>query len=251
MLVSMLVAGMISYGMILCKANITQQAADVGAQELARMSLGPVNSITAGNENGYLDDVLYANATDPTSPAYQVRQQIFDEQYLYVPVANMANRSLFDYSANWPLLNRLLASAMIYDADLNAYRYPGAIVTNQLGQATVIVPLVIARDANTGVETIEWHRPVEEVKFQDGQGKYTVGQFSIAASGAINPTTGNTDSRFTPGVVALEGFIALRKRPWWAFSPIRTMLPARRRNRTSVIKSRPMTRPLRSPTPIT
>jgi hypothetical protein len=196
----MLVAGMVSFGLILCKANITQQAADVGAQELARMVLSPVNTITSGNENGYLDDVLYSTATDPASPAYQVRQQIFDEQYLYVPVANMANKSLFDYSANWPLMNRLMATAMIFDSNLQAYRYPGAVVTNQAGKTTVLVPLVIARDPNTGIETIEWHRPVEEVKFQDSAGNWTIGQYSIAASGATGPSAAS----FTPGVVALR-----------------------------------------------
>ena len=130
----MLFAGMISFGLILFKANITQQAADVGAQELSRMPLSPTNQIS-GDENNYLNDVLYGDlshvADGTTKAAYQaVRDRIFDEQYLYVaadPPNSPNYQSLYAKSAGWPLLNRLLVPAMVFDASVGeygVYRYP-------------------------------------------------------------------------------------------------------------------------------
>jgi len=210
MIVCMLLAGMISFGLILFKANVTEQAADVGAQELARMPLNPVNGITPGNENGYLDDVLYADVT-AAGPAYQaVRRQIFDEKYLFLNTADMTTNSLWNESASWPLLNRLLVPAMVFDAELQAYRFPGAVVDNSTtGVRTVLVPLVTGRDAATGVETIEWHHVVEEVKFTDGGA--AIGQFSVAA---VDPASGT----FSPGVVALRIYTPVQT-PMVGFQP--------------------------------
>ncbi len=202
MIFCMLLAGMVSFGLILLKANVTQQAADVAAQELSRTALNPVNQINPGNENSYLDDVLYADVTNASTPYQAVRQQLFDEKYLYVAVANMTTDSLSSESANWPLINRLLVPAMVYDVDAKAYRYPGAIVTNNTtGATTVLVPLVTGRDPNTWVETIEWHRPVEEVKFPNSSNAPTAGQFSLAAT---DPNGSSGTTSFTPGVVAIR-----------------------------------------------
>ncbi len=192
---SMLLAATLSFGVILCKSNVAQEAADFAAQELARMPLNPINTINPGNDSGYLDDVLYSASSDSAVTA--VRTQLFDEQYLFRPLSG--GTTLYQDANNWPMLNRLLMPMMIYDPDRSdsttqTYRYPGAVVTNNAtGHTTVLVPLLIQR--GTQGETIEWHRPVEEIKYPDGSGGYT-GQFSLIATSTANG--------FTPGVVALR-----------------------------------------------
>jgi len=182
-----LVGAILAFGVILGKANIVQQAADVGAQELARMPLNPALTTSEGTLAS-LNDVLYSNDSLLTSNpgVMAVREQIFDEQYLYW---QLQGTSLYADSASWPLLNRLLVPMMIYDVDRSAggaqvFRYPGAVVTNnQTGQTTVVVPLVIGRDSATGVETIEWHRVVEDPTVTTSN---PYGSFSVAAN-AVNP----------------------------------------------------------------
>ncbi len=205
-----LVGGVLAFGLVLFKANVVQQAADVAAQELARMPLNPINVLSGanGDDNGYFDDVMF-NADPSSNPTVAaVRQQIFDEQYLFVYLGNMQGQSLYLYSATWPLLNRLLVPAMIFDESLQAYRYPGAVVSNNNssnGTPTVLVPVVISRDASTGVETIEWHRVVEEIKFTDASGDL-IGQFSLNAPNPANSQFLAQYPGFSPGVVALRIF---------------------------------------------
>ena len=54
-------------------------------------------------------------------------------------------------SANWydsafrsglPEINRALLGNFIYDPDLDAFRYPGAVVKNAAGEQTVLIPLL-------------------------------------------------------------------------------------------------------------
>lgn len=46
------------------------------------------------------------------------------------------------FRSTLPEVNRLLLSNYVYDRDRDVYRYPGAVVTNADGNATVLVPLL-------------------------------------------------------------------------------------------------------------
>jgi hypothetical protein len=134
---TLLLGAMLTFGFLLFGANVLQQAADVGAQELARHPFSPTGTF----EEAVSDSGL------------------FDEAALVIP-ANTDPNTL-------PLINRLLFPLYIYDVDIDQLRYPGALVRNtDTNQLTVLIPIVGFgnRDPVTGVETItEWRRVVEEI----------------------------------------------------------------------------------------
>lgn len=148
-----LVGAMLAVGLLLFGANVVQQAADVGAQELARLPLP--DTVTSFD----------AALADP-----QVSSQIYDERYLVVDLERdlAPGQTVDDFFASKPLVNRLLRPAMVVDiVDLGngptrALRYPGALARNASGQTTVVVPVVTGRNAD-GVETLAWRKVLEEV----------------------------------------------------------------------------------------
>jgi len=183
---TLLFSAMLTFGFMLFGANVLQQAADVGAMELARHPYSPT-----GTFSDALEDV---SGTDP----------LFLEEFLVCEIGGSdtteedlpANYTEADYQSlqnRMPLINRLLFPLYIYDRDLNAIRYPGAVV-NHNGDRTVLIPIVGFgnRDAITGVETItQWRQVVEEIlPTGASQGAYAVD----------STTTGELD----PGMVALR-----------------------------------------------
>jgi len=170
-----LIGAMLAFGFLFFGANVLQQAADVGAMELARHPFDPVGNF----EDGLADSGL------------------FDEQYLVCEIGGAdtmeedlpAGYGQNDYEAlqnRMPLINRLLFPLYIYDPDIDAIRYPGAVVERDNGdnnvpnELTVLIPLVGFgnRDSNTGVESItEWRKVVEEIVpdgSASGQGAYSL-----------------------------------------------------------------------------
>jgi len=157
---------MLAFGFLFFSANIVQQAADVGAQELARTPFSPLGI--------FQDDLKDED------------KGVFSEAALVVPVGTDP--------AMLPLINQLLFSIYIYDPDIDMIRYPGTLVTNGDGDQTVVIAVVGPenRDSETGVETItEWHRVVEEIT-PEGEAE---GPYSVTAT-----TTGQLEA----GMVALR-----------------------------------------------
>jgi len=131
---TLLLGAMLTFGFMFFGANVIQQAADVGAMELARHPYSPT---------GTFSDALKD-------------EPLFTEAALVVAAGTDPN--------TLPLINRLLFPLYIYDPDIDMVRYPGTLVTNGDGDTTVVIPIVGSRDSTTGVETIsEWHRVVEEI----------------------------------------------------------------------------------------
>jgi hypothetical protein len=149
---TLLLAAVLTFGLLLHGANVIHQAADVGAMEFARSPAGPTEEFqTALQSSGLYQeaDLVLLPGTDP--------------------------RTL-------PLINQLLYPVYIYDPDINRVRYPGTLVTNGDGDQTVLIPIVGSRDPSTGAETIsEWRLVVEEVKSNDN------GPYSIVAEDPANP----------------------------------------------------------------
>ncbi|QDU16194.1 hypothetical protein CA11_40230 [Gimesia maris] len=176
-ILTFLLGAMLAFGFLFFSANILQQAADVGAQELARTPFSP-------------DGTFKTDLVD-------VNKGVFSEADLVVPVGTNP--------ATLPLINQLLFSIYIYDPDIDMIRYPGTLVTNGDGDQTVVIAVVGPgnRDSETGVETItEWHRVVEEI-IPPGQatvpysGPYS-GPYSVLA------TTAQQGGLGQPGMVALR-----------------------------------------------
>lgn len=165
-----LIAAVVTFGFILYAAQGTQQAAEVAAREISQTPL-PADTT--------LEDVLYGNAYGPTGnpQLLQVRQRVFDQHYLVLNVDNYHGfGSLQELIAALPIVNQQLVPLMITDRIENTtvLRYPGAVFRDDDSSDDpsdpvptgylVTIPLVTDRDPNTGIETIEWVRPIEEIR---------------------------------------------------------------------------------------
>lgn len=167
---TLLLAGMIGFGLMLFSAQVLQQAADVGAQELARIPLPP-----------NLDfDAALADA--------DVKAHIYNEAKLVLAVDENPN--------SLPLINRLLYPLYVRDnrgtTDPNDDRlhYPGTLARSAVGEEVILIPIVGARDTD-GVETIvRWARVVEESRPELSESPFDA--------------TLDNSANLTPGTVALR-----------------------------------------------
>lgn len=230
---TLLVAIVIAVGMLLFADQELQLAADVGAQELARLPLPaalefPLHGAQAGftsatqrtSTNPNVAGTLFANAA--------VRARFFDESYLVVDITAgaselAAGQTLDDFFAAAPLLNRLLRPVMIYEevvlegeaAPRRLVRFPGTLVRNSDTPApdghedlTVLIPVVRERGGLTGrgvpVESetlsIEWRSVVEEIRAASAADSTVFyGPFSLLQPSGATPPAG-----FESGFVALR-----------------------------------------------
>ncbi|MEZ6066743.1 MAG: pilus assembly protein [Planctomycetaceae bacterium] len=174
-LLTILLGAMLTFGFLLFGANVLQQAADVGAMELAR----------------------HPDAPTATFQSALTNSDLYSEAELVVPVGTDP--------ADLSLINRLLFPLYIYDPDLDMVRYPGTVVTNGDDDMTVVIPIIGPgnRDATTapgsiattGADTIsEWRRVVEEV-VPTGE---SAGPYSMTA------TPAELGGLAQPGMVALR-----------------------------------------------
>lgn len=182
---TLLLGGMLAYGLLLVSANVLQQAADVGAQELAR--------------HPYPADGTFDDALAPPSVSNPLGSGLFNESDLIIDPIPATDEALRNHVASLPLINRLLFPLYVFDPDHNVLRYPGAVV-NHTDPATdetfrtVLIPTV--RTTYNGIETEEtinrWLHVVEEIDPCDtGEGPYKL-------------TSANT------GGLPSAGFVALR-----------------------------------------
>jgi len=154
----LLFAGTITLGTMVSTAQAVQNAARVGARELALVALPPTMNFR---------QALH----DPA-----VKARVYDNELLAIPLS--ASTGLPDTSS-WPVINRMLVPLMIFEKinGQNFFHYPGAVIRiTSTGQYSVKVPVISFRDT-AGHETITLHDVVEEVVDNDGNGP-----FSLAAS---------------------------------------------------------------------
>lgn len=155
----LLFAGTLELGRMITTSQAIQNAARIGARELALIPLPPTATFQQALAN------------------QQVRDRIYDEHKLVIDVtAGEPNTS------TWPIINRMLLPVMIRSnvGGTTYLHFPGAILVDGTGQLTVGVPNVIGRDAN-GIETIRWVPVLEEVR-TDPDNPAT-GPFSLASTG--------------------------------------------------------------------
>lgn len=169
----LLLAGTLTFGLLFWSGSVIQQAVSTGAQEIARMPLPATGSLGLGNLERPGDTVM---------DLPQFRDEIYDESMLVIKVSDVAASGLsFAQYANehLPLINRLLSQVYIFDASYDpdgsggVYRYPGAIVQHG-GEDTILIPIV--RSASN----VEWIAPVEE-----SLGSSNVGTFSVVRGGTV------------------------------------------------------------------
>lgn len=161
----LLFAGTITMGTMISTAQAVQNAARVGARELALVALPPTMNFR---------QALH----DP-----EVKARVYDPNLLAVPVG-----SGIPDTSGWPIINRMLTPLMIYDTinGVDFYHYPGAVVHSDSGYS-VKVPVVSGRDPTTGVETVSFHDVVEEVLDSNGNGPFSL---SAAAGDPLFPERG-------------------------------------------------------------
>ena len=202
-----LIGATISFGLFFYQGNSLQQAVDVAAQEIARMPYGPTQELGLGR----LDK---CNLNDLVCDDADFKAQIYDERHLVIPDSAWDAGSAFNndfqaYVATLPLLNRLLVPVMIRDNAREMTRYPGALVTNDDGDLTVLIPLV-AYNYNgvvdgfqcAGETIVEWVAPVEEIRVDhdaDG-GTPDEGPYRLVTAAE----SANDIPSFTRGMVALR-----------------------------------------------
>ncbi len=182
-IVYLLIAVTLSFGRMLWAAQVMQQATDLFAREMSRTPL---------DANDTFEDAI----EDP-----DVFQRLYREDFLVIDVDDWAAGGTgltllewldatyidtYDYdgdSVNDPLptVNRMLVPLMFIEelpdlrggGGIRTYlRYPGTLLNTASRPAgptmtgyTVVVPLIIDRDADTGEETdIEWVEVAEEIE---------------------------------------------------------------------------------------
>lgn len=150
----LLFAGTITIGGMITTAQAVQNAARVGARELALVALPPTMTFR---------QALH----DP-----EVKARVYDSSLLAVPISGGA----IPDTSSWPVINRMLTPLMIIDTigGVDYYHYPGAVIrTDDSGQLSVKVPVISGRDAN-GIETVSFHDVVEEVVDSNGNGPFSL-----------------------------------------------------------------------------
>jgi len=206
-LVIILIGATVSFGLFFYQGNVLQQAVDVAAQEISRMPFEPTQELGLGR----LDK---CNLSDLVVDESDFKNQIYDEKHLVIPdsawdASTAFNNDFQSYVATLPLLNRLLVPVMIRDSKLDLTRYPGALVTNDQGDQTVLIPLV-AYNYNgivdgyqcAGETIVEWVAPVEEIRVDhDGDGATAKeGPYRLVS----NSESANDNPSFVRGMVAIR-----------------------------------------------
>jgi len=178
----LVLAGILTFGLLFWVGSTTQDAVSIGAQEIARMAF-PADAALG---LGVLEPMTPTPGQTIVKDDARFKAQIYDEAKLFIP-ADQVSASFIEFAQTLPLINRLLAPSYIFDAQQNAYRFPGAIVQNGAGETTVLIPVEVAGSPGT----IRWVAPVEEMTDDAG-----VGPFSVTASSSA--------PNFVAGTVALR-----------------------------------------------
>lgn len=160
LLLYLVLAAILTFGFMMYSAQSVQQAADLGARELSRVSLAA--------------DITFEDAIEDAT----VTGLVYDPDLLVFDLDTLGAQNFFeDIVPTWPILNQQLSTLMIVDRpdfdgdgspDANLLRYPGALITSATSASGygVAIPLVTGRAAD-GTETIRWVQVVEEIDTED------------------------------------------------------------------------------------
>ena len=112
------------------------------------MGLGSFQNNIAAESAGRLLDRNLENTLTTSQEIFTelVTRGLYDESHLIITSANWYAPAFRDAL---PEINRALLGSYIYDPDLDAFRYPGAVVRNSANQQTVLIPLL--KDTNPPV----------------------------------------------------------------------------------------------------
>ncbi len=205
-------------GRMILSAQVLQQAADLGAREIARTPLPADPDIS-------LEDVLYGN--DPR--LQDVRRRVFDEHYLVLkldPAGENGNgETTFNGGyrvADLPVLNQQLFPLMILEevGGERYLRYPGALVRDpddgddpvtppDSANMLVRIPVVRTRPIGEGSggssgaeEFLGWVKVVEEIDTDTGPNQdpflLTSDQLGVVALRINYPLQSSVSSGFRP-----------------------------------------------------
>ncbi len=179
----LLFAGTFEIGRMVFSAQILQNAARVGARELALIPLPATYTF---------DKALGVNPPYSTLPAAdqanvdRVRELVYDPTLLAVDLSAYSDDASFQvFVATWPPLNRMLLPLMLREdvGGVPYLRYPGALVqagsfgTDSTGDSLIVMVPVVTRRGAGGAEFIEWHHVVEEMRASAGDA--ATGPFSM------------------------------------------------------------------------
>jgi hypothetical protein len=146
-----LLAGTIELGRMIFAEQILQNAARVGARELALMPLPA--------------DYTFAQALSDQN----VKKSIFDPSLLAFEVSSdMTDQKLKDTVDKWPIINRMLVPLMVQEelvwegSTLTLFHYPGALLVNNDHNASSPFVVGIPELDESGLD-ITWHPVVEEI----------------------------------------------------------------------------------------
>lgn len=156
----LLFAGTIELGRMVTMSQTVQNAARVGARELALIPLPPTWTF------------------DQAISSEEARTRIYDPYLLAIDVSSAAATP--DTTA-WPLVNQMLVPLMVRTRIGNQtfWHVPGAVLRETGGNRyTVGVPRITGRDEN-GVETVTWLPVLEEIRQTPGD--VNTGTFSLAS----------------------------------------------------------------------
>jgi len=194
----LLLAAVLGLGRLVLVSQGAQDAARIAARELALFPLPA--------------DYTFEQAlADPG-----VRGAVYSEDDLVVDlVANPPGPALEARFADMPVANRALRPLMVSNAvEVGGERrriqhVPGALIDSTTAPSglTVRVPLVVSRDPETGIESIELVPVLEEVKAADGSGSFRVtsADGGLVALRLNVPYQSATLSAYLPGPVNSQG----------------------------------------------
>ena len=109
------------------------------------LGLGSFQNNLAAESAGRLLDRALPNTLTSSDSVYEelVTSGLYDESRLIISSADWYDSA---FRSALPEINRALLGNYIYDPDLDAFRYPGAVVQNSASQQTVLIPLL--KDTN-------------------------------------------------------------------------------------------------------
>jgi len=105
------------------------------------LGLGSFQNNLAAESAGRLLDENLPNTLTTSEEVYEELKTSgqYDEANLVISSANWYDSA---FRSGLPEINRALLGNFIYDPDLDAFRYPGAVVKNATGEQTVLIPLL-------------------------------------------------------------------------------------------------------------
>lgn len=164
----LLFAGTLELGKMITVSQAIQNAARVGARELALVARRP----TARFDEPFNPASPYYNLPD----CQYVRTRIYDPSLLVVDASGGTPDT-----SNWPVVNRMLFPLMIRASvgGQPVLHYPGCVIALPGGGRTVAVPHVV--DFSGSVATIRWLPVLEEVRSNPAD--LNSGPYSLASSG--------------------------------------------------------------------